>query len=177
MSTSNSVFSDEPIDGIWRLDPRRSSVEFRARSLWGLVNVKGRFDRYHGHLDLSADPAVELTIDAASVQTGHRKRDEHLRSSDFFDAQAHPQVRFVSHSVDQQDGTLKVRGQLLARGGSIPLELDARVRRTDGDLEIEAATSARHRELGMTWSPLGMVRARSKLFVRAHLTHQPGRST
>ena len=38
--------------GCWRIDPERSSVEFRTPTLWGLATVNGRFDRYHGTLDL-----------------------------------------------------------------------------------------------------------------------------
>lgn len=153
--TTSNHRSGQKLGGSWQLDSRRSSVEFRAAKLWGLVAVKGHFDDYEGHLELSADPVLELTIDAASVQTGIRKRDQHLRSADFFDAENHPRVRFVSESVDLHDDTLKVRGRLSARGRSIPLELDAQVRRIDGELEIEAAITAPHRELGMTWSPPG----------------------
>ena len=69
------------------------------------------FGETMGRLDLSANPAAELTIDAASVQTGNRRPDQHLRSADFFDAEM-----------------------------SIPLELDAHVGEIDGRLEIEAAT-------------------------------------
>jgi polyisoprenoid-binding protein YceI len=78
-------------------------------------------------------------------------------------------VRFVSDSVRQQGDTLKVRGRLSARDRSIPVELDAEVREVDGELEIEAATTAPHRELGMVYSPLGMISPRSELLVRAHL--------
>jgi polyisoprenoid-binding protein YceI len=169
MTDTNIHRSGEPISGGWQLDPRRSSVEFRARHVWGLASVKGHFDGCHGQLDLSANPAIELTIDAASVQTGNRKRDRHLRSADFFDAENHPRVRFVSDSVDVQGDRLKVRGRLSARDRSIPLELDARVRDVDGELEIEAAATAPHRELGMTFSPLGMIPPHSELSVKAHL--------
>ena len=55
--------------GTWRLDPARSSVEFHVRHFYGLMTVKGRFDRYQGSLDLSARPAVELVIDADSLDT------------------------------------------------------------------------------------------------------------
>jgi len=161
--------SSEAISGSWRLDPHRSSVEFRAGHVWGLATVTGHFDDYYGRLDLSANPAIELTIDAASLQTGNRKRDKHLRSADFFDAQNHPRVRFVSDSVDLHGDTLKVRGRLAARGRSIRLELDAQVRQVDGELEVDAATSARHRELGMTFSPLGMIPPDSELLIKAHL--------
>ena len=161
--------SDETLNGRWELDPKRSTVEFRVGNFWGLQTVKGRFENYHGRLDLSADPAIELTIDAASLDTGHRKRDKHLRSADFFDAAKTPQVRFVSESVVPQDGTLTVRGSLFARGRSIPLELDAEVRRVGEELGIKAATSAPHRELGMTWNRLGSVGSSSKLLISGYL--------
>src|SRR6185312_8034794 len=66
----------------WRLDPERSSVEFEVP---GLSTVRGRFHRYQGTLDLRREPAIELTIEAASVDTGNRRRDKHLRSKTFFD--------------------------------------------------------------------------------------------
>jgi hypothetical protein len=67
-----------------------------------------------------------------------------------------------------------VRGCLFARDQSIPLELDARVGRVRGELEIAAATGAPHRELGMTWSPLGMVPSRSELLVAGYLVPTAG---
>src|SRR5215467_3171370 len=96
----------EPLRGRWQLDPRRSSVEFRAGHFWGLLTVKGHFDDYCGDLDLSADPAIELTIDASTIQTGNAKRDRHLRSADFFDVERHPRVQFLSDSVGLHGDTL-----------------------------------------------------------------------
>ncbi|HTX12403.1 MAG TPA: YceI family protein [Solirubrobacteraceae bacterium] len=159
----------DTLAGRWQLDPKRSSVAFSTGNFWGLMKVKGRFDEYQGRLDLSADPAIELTIDAASVQTGNQKRDQHLRSDDFFDAENHGTVRFVSDSADLRGDTLKVHGRLFARDQSIPLELDAHVRDVDGELAIEASTSAPHRELGMTWSPLKIISAQSELRVTGYL--------
>ena len=160
---------DEMLVGSWQLDPRRSSVEFRARHFWGVARVNGRFRNYKGRLDVSADPAIELTIDAASVQTGNPKRDRHLRTADFFDAESHPQVRFLSDSVVLKDDVLNVHGRLFVRDRSIPLELDVQLRRLDGELKIEATTTAAHRKLGMTWSPLGMIPPRSQLRVEGYL--------
>src|SRR3954468_22045378 len=85
-------------DGAWQLDPTRSSVEFHVRHFYGLMTVKGEFADYDGTLDLGAEPAVELTLQAASLDTNMAKRDEHLRSRDFFDVENHPQVRFISDS-------------------------------------------------------------------------------
>jgi len=155
--------------GRWRLDPERSSVEFRVPNFYGLQTVKGRFDSYDGTLELGAHPAAQLTIDAASLDTGNARRDTHLRSAAFFDAERHPYVRFTAGSAAVDGDSLKLRGQLRAAGKQMPLELDATVRVVDGELEIEAVTSADQRELGMTFSPLGTVRAPSTLIVRARL--------
>jgi polyisoprenoid-binding protein YceI len=161
---------DESISGSWRIDPGRSSVEFRVGTFWGLVTVKGHFDEYQGRLDLSADPAIDLTIEGASLQTRNRKRDKHLRSDDFFDVENHPQVRFVADSVDLHADALTVRGRLSAAGRSIPLTADAHLRKVEDELEIEATASAPHPELGMTYSPLGMIARRSRLRVTGRLT-------
>jgi len=158
--------------GRWRLDPDRSSIEFEVPHFYGLVTVKGRFERYEGILDMRSEPAVELTIESDSLDTNQRRRDKHLRSADFFDVEHHPEVRFVSDSAELDGERLTVHGQLHAAGKAIPMVLDATLRQLDGELEIEAVTEADHRELGMTWSPLGILRSPSKLLVRGRLIAQ-----
>jgi polyisoprenoid-binding protein YceI len=153
----------------WRIDPTRSSVEFHAHNFWGLAAVKGKFERYDGTLELYATPAIELTIDAASLNTNNKKRDTHLRSGDFFDVANHPQARFVSDSATLSGQQLKVRGHLHAAGKSVPVDLDATVRPVGDELAVEAETHANHTHLGMTWNRLGMLRTPSKLIVHARL--------
>jgi YceI-like domain len=131
---------------------------------------QGPFESYDGRLDLGADPAIELTIDATSLETGNRRRDQHLRSADFFDTERHPYVRFVSDSASLVGDTLKVGGRLHARRSEVPLELDAQIRQVDGELEIEATTNAPHRDLGMTWNRLGVICSHSRLLVKGRLT-------
>jgi polyisoprenoid-binding protein YceI len=153
----------------WRIDPAHSSVTFAVKNFWGMATVKGGFSRYHGTLDLGADPAIELTIEGDSVDTEHEKRDKHLRSPDFFDVEAHPYLRFVSESAVLDGERLTVRGRLHARGTSIPLSLEATLRRSGDDLELEAVTEADRRELGMTWNLLGTVGTTSTLTVKGRL--------
>ena len=155
----------------WRLDPARSTAEFRVRHLWGLVTVEGHFEELRGRLDLRPDrqPAVDLTLHADSLETGNGRRDRHLRSADFFDVVNHPLVRFTSASTVLAGETLTVRGQLEAAGRQLQLELDAWVRRIGAELAVEATTPTDHRQLGMTWSPFGMLRAPAQLAVRARL--------
>ena len=143
----------------WRIDPSRSSVEFHVPNFWGLATVKGKFERYDGTLELDKTPAIELTIDAASLNTNHKKRDTHLRSGDFFDVANHPQARFASDSVTLTGRQLKVHGDLHAAGKSIPVEMDATITPVGDELEVHAETHADHTHLGMTWNRLGMLAA------------------
>jgi len=105
--------------GIWKLDPNHSGVHFRIRHL-GLSNVRGRFDKFDATLtvgDRLEDVAVEATIDMASVDTNQPDRDTHLRSTDFFSTDQHPEMTFRSSAVRAQggneyevDGTLTING-------------------------------------------------------------------
>jgi polyisoprenoid-binding protein YceI len=155
----------------WTLGPTNSTVEFRVPHFWGLITVKGHFDRFEGTYTVKPDSRrIELTIDADSVDTGKRPRDKHLRGADFFDVAAHPQTRFRSNSVvDAGDGMLRIGGELEAAGKTVPLNFDAAVREIGNALEIEATTTVDHRLLGMTWSPLGAMRSPSTLHVKARL--------
>jgi polyisoprenoid-binding protein YceI len=153
----------------WRIDPARSSVEFHTPTFWGLLTVKGHFERYEGTLDLRREPAIELTIEAASVNTKNNLRDKHLRSGDFFDVKNHAEVRFVSDSAKLEGDRLTVSGRLYAAGKSMPIGVDARLRQVDGELEVDAIALADHFELGMSHGVLGMIRTPSELIVRGRL--------
>ena len=155
--------------GTWRLDPARSSAEFRVPTVWGLTSVTGRFNRFSGSLDLSARPAVALDIDAGSIDTGNARRDGHLRSDDFFGAADHPRVRFEADAAALNGQALRVRGLLYAAGTHVPVTADATVTAVGDEFEVAATARVDQRELGMTFSPLGVVRAPSTLTVRGRL--------
>ncbi|MEA2136174.1 MAG: hypothetical protein QOC68_4083 [Solirubrobacteraceae bacterium] len=162
--------------GTWRLDPSRSSVEFHVPHFYGLMTVKGRFDRYRSSLDLSGRPAVELVIDADSLDTKVKPRDKHLRSDDFFDVVNHPQVRFAADAATLDGNTLTARGRLHAAGKDIPLDVDATITPVGDRFELEATALVDQRELGMLWSPLGITRAPSRLIVRGRLVRAEDQS-
>ena len=171
MSTTTPQTTDKPAieKARWRIDPARSQVEFRTPTFWGLMTVKGQFERYEGTLDLRREPAIELTIEAGSLNTNNKMRDKHLRSGDFFGVANEPEVRFVSDSARLDGERLTVSGHLYAAGKSIPLEVDATLRPVDGELVVDAATSADQFALGMSHGMLGMIRPPSELIVRGRL--------
>jgi polyisoprenoid-binding protein YceI len=156
---------------VWSLDRDASSVEFTVKTMWGLLPVHGRFDRFAGSYEVGRNGiTIELTIDADSIDTGNAKRDEHLRSSDFFDVDGHAQVRFRSTGVHAfGDGMLYVAGNLKAAGIAVPLELTASVQPAGDALEVEATTTVDQRQFGMSSGVLGVIRPPAKLHVKALL--------
>jgi polyisoprenoid-binding protein YceI len=156
----------------WRLDPANSTAEFRVPHFWGLVTVKGRFDRLDGRLEADQDgpQRIELTIDAASVSTRNRRRDRHLRSADFFNVDHHPELCFRSTAIAPSgDGSVQVHGELTAAAGQVSLELEPTIAQSGDELSIDVRTAIDQRQLGITWSPLGMTRAPVAVHVRALL--------
>ena len=155
----------------WTVDGDKTSVDFAVKTFWGLATVRGRFDRFDGSYEVGPDgTAIELTIDADSLDTGHRTRDKHLRSADFFGVAEHPKVRFTSARVrDVRNGKMHVEGGLEAAGKVVPLEFDATVQQADHGLQVEATTTVDPRQLGMSSGQLGMIRSPATLHVRAHL--------
>ena len=111
----------------WTVDPEKSSVEFTVKTFWGLGTVRGRFERFDGGYDPAPDRQSHR-VDDRRGQPQHElgKRDEHLRSADFFHIADHPRVRFRSTRVlNAGDGTLHIQGGLEAAGVVVP----TRVRR------------------------------------------------
>jgi polyisoprenoid-binding protein YceI len=108
--------------GTWAIDPAHSSLEFAVRHL-GIVTVKGRAPVVAGTIVGGAEAAVEGVVAAASITTFDEARDGHLRSPEFFDADRHPELRFVSTGVETDGDELVVRGALTIKGASRPVEL------------------------------------------------------
>jgi polyisoprenoid-binding protein YceI len=161
-NTSTAKAQRPHADTSWRLDPSASTAEFRVPHFWGLVTVKGHFERLDGYLEL-----------ANSLNTGINPRDKHLRAAAFFDTQHHPEVRFRSTSVsDIADNRIRVEGELEAAGERLVLTLEPTIHRTSDQLELDVTTTVDQRHLGMTWSPLGMTKFPVTLTVHASLRRQ-----
>jgi polyisoprenoid-binding protein YceI len=172
MSTSATEAKSAVAAHRWVVDPSHSTVEFSVKHVWGLRTVTGRFMRFDGTYTASDDgAAIELDIDATSVDTGNGQRDRHLRGTDFFHVEQHPHVRFTSaHVRDLGSGKLWVDGELEAAGKRVPVSFEASRRKSGDDIELEATTTVDQRLLGMTYSALGTLRAPSSLHVKARLT-------
>ena len=114
---------------IWIIDPKYTTVQFSAKLLF-LFTVKGSFASVSGTIkrdptDIS-NSSVEAVIKSASVDTGNKRRDEHLRAADFLDVREHGEIRFESTRVEKgrDRDTLRVTGNLTIHGRSQEVVLD-----------------------------------------------------
>jgi polyisoprenoid-binding protein YceI len=112
----------------WTIDPDHSNVGFKVRHLM-VANVKGNFDKHTGTVEINdkdiTKSKVEVTIDTNSINTNVQKRDEHLRSADFFDVAKYPTMTFVSKKVAKAGkDRLKVTGDLVLHGVTRQVVLD-----------------------------------------------------
>ncbi len=112
----------------WQIDNAHSQVEFSVRHMM-ISNVRGRFETFSGTVEFDeANPArstVDVQIDAASINTRDARRDGHLKSPDFFDAEKYPYLTFKSKRVQPtSENTGKVYGDLTIRDVTREVVLD-----------------------------------------------------
>lgn len=112
----------------WQIDPNHSSAQFAVKHL-GLSTVRGAFTKVNGTVELDSSDlsksSVNVTIDAASVDTRVEARDKDLRSDHFFDVEKYPTITFKSTKVEQvAPGQLKVTGDLTIHGTTKPAVLE-----------------------------------------------------
>ena len=135
--------------------------------MWGLMTVKGHFAECSGDGQVSDSGAVSgrLVITAASLHTGIGRRDEHLRSADFFEAERFSEISVVVSSADLFDGdTVDLRADINIKGVSHRLPLHPTVAvLDDGAVRVSAQTSIDREQLGVRGNLFGMVGATTHL--------------
>lgn len=173
----SSLIREHSAAGQWALDASASRVEFGVKHFWGLITVHGGFQGLDGSADVADDGRVSaaLRIDAASIDSKQRKRDEHLRSDDFFGAAKNPQVEARIDAVTLTSPTTgTARGQLTAAGHSEPVSFDATIALSpDGrQATVDAGFDVDRTRFGMTWSPMHIAAATAH--ITAHLVFRHG---
>lgn len=145
--------------GNWTLVPDRSRVTFRNKTLWGLATVTGRFTQFTGEGSAGAGVTGRVVIAAASVQTGIAKRDNHLRSADFFDVEAHPDITLeVTGLVPSEAGATRLTAALTVRGVSKPVEIPVDAQAVDDNtLRLSGQFEVQRDDFGVSGDLLGMV--------------------
>jgi polyisoprenoid-binding protein YceI len=146
----------------WNIDSAHSGVHFSVRHMV-IAKVRGGFSRFQGAIDFDPEQPetakVAVTIDATSIDTREPKRDEHLRSADFFDVATYPQLVFESTAVEPTgDGALRVRGNLTIHGVTRPVVLDTEYLGLGKDpwgqtrVAFQAKTTINRKDFGLGWN-------------------------
>jgi polyisoprenoid-binding protein YceI len=143
--------------GTWHVDPARSRIEFAVKHL-GIATVRGTFREFEGTLDLYEGRAYG-TVKTASVDTNDDKRDEHLRSPDFFEVVEHPELRFESTEIRPPgEDTFEIEGDLTIRGVTNPIVLRAELQGSETDpwgnerIALEVTGKLDRSDWGMTFN-------------------------
>ena len=151
----------EDISGDYTIDASHSRLGFSARHAM-VTTVRGHFTDWSGtaHVD-TADPAassVSLTIKAASIDTGSADRDGHLVSADFFDAETHPEITFVSTAVARDGADWAITGDLTIKGTARPVTIEFEPTGSAQDpfgnvrIGFEGGTAINRKDWGLTWN-------------------------
>jgi len=153
--------------GKWKVDHHHSGIHFRVRHL-GLTNVRGRFDQFDATITVGNsldDSMVEATVDMNSVDTNNADRDAHLKGTDFFSTESHPEMTFRSTKIEQTgSGEYSMDGVLTINGISKDVALDVEfagveVFPVDGSTHagFSASTEVNRDDFGVDFNmPLGM---------------------
>lgn len=146
----------------WELDTAHSLIEFSVKHMM-VSTVKGRFTKHSGVLELDEqNPSaskVDVTIDVNSVYSGDEKRDAHLRSADFFDAETYPTITYKSKKVEEiGDEKFRITGDLTMHGVTKEVVLDASLEGQATNpwgkrvAAFSISTSVNRKDFGLNWN-------------------------
>ena len=161
MTTASAPALTE-LTGSYTLDPAHTRIGFVARHAM-VTKVRGSFNEFAGTAELDgANPEnsrVQLTIEAASIDTRNAQRDEHLRSNDFLAMQEYPKITFASTGVRQAgETTFEVTGDLTIKGVTneitIPFEFEGAAKDPFGNQRVgfEGSVTINRKDYGVTWN-------------------------
>jgi polyisoprenoid-binding protein YceI len=154
--------------GTWTLDTKSTSIEFHTKAVW-VLPVRGTAKAIEGGGTITSDGQLSgtLVIDAASIDTKNRKRDEHLKTSDFFEVATFPTITFTAtgaHPTGDSkvpiDGTLEVHGQTRPITVLADVTLDATGALVSAEIPINRS------QWGLTSAPFG-AGLKNRVIIRA----------
>ncbi len=162
------------------VDPSHAEIGFSVKHLM-VSNVKGAFNTFEGTLEYDITnkelKSVQGSISTASIDTNNDKRDDHLKTAEFFNIEKYPEMEFQSTSIEKKgDGTFEVTGTLEVLGARheivLPVTINGPVDDPWGSqrIGIESATRLNRRDLGITNSPAAMIGDEVHISINAEAT-------
>jgi len=178
MTTVSDLLANAQPGTTWILDRDRSTVTVRNKTFWGAVTVKGTFSEIEGAGEVTPAHTIagHLSIGAASVSTGIGKRDDHLRSADFFEVENHPVISLEVHGATVTGAdTLDLDATLTVKRVERRLDLPATVKLLDdGAVRITTKAEISRKEFGVDGNMAGMIPDTARLEGDAVFTARAG---
>jgi polyisoprenoid-binding protein YceI len=155
-------FAGAALAGDWDVDSSHSAAQFGVKHMM-ISTVRGSFEKMTGTVKVDdkdvTKSVIDITIDAKSINTRDAKRDEHLRTPDFFDVAKHPSITFKSKKIEKAAGNkLKITGDLTMRGVTKPVTLTAEVSNPVKSpwgqtvRGVSASGKINRKDWGLTWN-------------------------
>ncbi len=147
----------------WAIDPTHSEVHFKIKHLM-ITNVTGSFDIFQASVSTEGEDfskaKVSFTADVNSISTGNEQRDEHLKSTDFFDAGTYPQIKFTTTKAENvdNDGSYELYGDLTIRDVTknvkLSVEFGGVVKDPYGNTKAGFTINGKinRKDFGLTWN-------------------------
>lgn len=149
--------------GTYDIDPMHSKVGFEIPHLV-ISTVDGKFTEFSGTIDLNAKDfnksKVKASINVNSIDTGVKKRDDHLRSQDFFEVAKYPSMKFISQKISGDQKKFKMTGDLTIKGTTKKVTFDGKylgtVKDGYGNLKtaFKAETKVDRKDFGLKWNSM-----------------------
>ena len=150
-----------PPAGTYDIDPSHTEVEIIARHMM-IAKVRGRFEEFSGHIVVGEDPtdsSLDVEIEADSINTNEKSRDEHLRSADFLDVEQWPHLRLQGSNPTHLGGNdFRITADLTIRDVTKPVDIDFTLEGVTTDpwgntrAFFSGAFSINREEFGVTWN-------------------------
>jgi polyisoprenoid-binding protein YceI len=139
-----------------------------------MVPVKGVFGEISGSGTVTGagEVAGKLTVAAGSIDTKVKKRDDHLRSADFFDAANYPDITFSVEKISAAGDGVTVAGSLTVRDSTRPVSFGAAVSGDDGEVTLDAEVRVNRADYGLTFNQLGMMATKNMITIHAVFTRR-----
>jgi polyisoprenoid-binding protein YceI len=177
MTTVETLLSDPDTAGVWNLVSDKSTVGFKIRNMWGLISVKGRFADFSADGQVTGKGAIfgRFDIPVASLHTGISKRDKHLLSADFFEAERFPEISVVVTALEPAAGNAAdLRATFTIKGITAPVPLPVRITLLDdGSVRVSAKTEVDRAQFDLGWNRLGMVGDKATVSADAYFVRAP----
>jgi len=145
----------------WNVDATHSSIGFSVKHMM-VSKVRGSFGDFNANVEANetdlTDANIAFNINVASINTGNEDRDNHLRSADFFNAEAFPEIKFVANNISKNGEEYKIAGDLTIKDITKPIVFEAEYEGKGTNpwgqevVGFSAETKINREDFGLTWN-------------------------